>query len=75
MGRILTIACAIQLFAVGAWAQSQNARLPADLQTLPDEIKNLKWQNIDTSSMPTLEHCRSLLLMNHVLEELSANAT
>jgi hypothetical protein len=75
MYRIVILSCVFQAFVAGAFAQSPPQRLPADLQTLPDELKNLKWQTIDMGSVPTLEHCRALLLMNHTLDELSANAT
>jgi len=75
MYRIMIMALVLCVFGATASAQSQEARLPADLQTLPSEVKNLPWKSIDMSSVSALEHCRALLLMNHVLDELSANAT
>src|SRR4051794_13787869 len=65
---------AIVLLAFAAFSLAQTQKLPPDLAGLPDEIKNLKWQTIDTATVQPLERCRSLLLLNHSLDELSANA-
>src|SRR5262245_47092376 len=56
-----------------AFAQAQ--KLTADIASLPEDIKSLKWQNIDPATLTPLEQARSLLLMDHVLSELSANTT
>src|SRR5262245_25588027 len=73
MLRTLIMTCLSLVLTTAAWAQTQ--KLPADLAGLPDEIKNLKWQAIDPAKVSSLERCRALLLMNHTLDELSANAT
>lgn len=73
MFRVPVITCLSLVVASAALAQPQ--KLPPDLAGLPDEIKSLQWKTIDMGSVPTLEHCRALLLMNHTLDELSANAT
>ena len=73
MFRIAVIACMSLVLTAAGLAQTQ--ALPADLAALPDQIKNLKWQTVDLSALPALDHCRALLLLNHALGELSANAT
>ena len=67
------VLCASLMLARAALAQSEN--LPPDIARLPDQIKSLKWQSIDTAALAPLERCRALLLLNHTLDELSANAT
>lgn len=56
-------------------ALAQTRKLPPDLAGIPDEVKSLKWQTIDIATVQPLERCRALLLLNHTLDELSANAT
>lgn len=72
MIRILTLACALFLFQVGALLAQP---LPPDLAAVPEEIKNLRWQGIDPASEPPLQLCRAFLFLNHALDELSATAT
>jgi len=74
MHRISIIACVTIVTAIGAAAQAQSPSLPPDLASLPDDIKTLKWQSIDLATVSPLERSRSLLLMNHVLDELSNTA-
>ncbi len=69
-----SVAACICLALTGA-ALAQPQKLPPDLAGLPDEIKTLQWKSIDISKVSALERCRALLLMNHVLDELSANST
>ncbi|MGH7177366.1 MAG: hypothetical protein ACREJC_08305 [Tepidisphaeraceae bacterium] len=66
---------AVLMLSLGVRALAQPQALPPDLIGLPDEIKTLQWKSIDMGSVPVLEHCRALLLLNHVLDELSANST
>ena len=73
MFRLFLIALVLPVFATAALA-AQSQKLPPDLARLPDEIKNLKWQTIEIGQATTLERCRALLLLNHTLDELSANA-
>jgi hypothetical protein len=61
------------VLTAAAWAQTRT--LPADLANLPEEIKTLKWQTIDPAALTPLEQSRALLLLDHALNELSANAT
>jgi len=70
--RVFLMACVLPALATAASAQTQ--KLPPGLAGLPDEIKTLKWQAIDMGAVKPLEHCRALLLMNHTLDELSANS-
>ena len=72
MFRPLLLACVVSTFVTSALAQSQ--KLPPELAGLPDEVKGLKWQAIDWATVQPLERCRALQLLNHTLEELSANA-
>jgi len=65
----------ISLLGLTSTLFAQVQKLPADLAGLPDEIKNLKWQSIDVASLTPLEQSRALLLLDHVLGEVSANAT
>lgn len=48
---------------------------PVDLSKLPAEIKSLKWQGLDFDAATPMERCRSLMLMNDVLDELGAQLT
>jgi len=76
MRAIAKLSCGLAvLWCSGVVAQQKPGELPPDLQSLPTEIKQLQWKSIDTSALSPLEHCRALLLMNHALDELSANAT
>jgi len=68
MRRILpALLLAVVLVPVSARAQPS-----IDLDKLPAEIKALQWQGVDFESLPPLQQCQSLLLMNQVLEELGA---
>jgi len=76
MRNITVHACALIMLAGSTlFAQQPAGKLPPDLEALPTEIKTLKWQQIDPATLSTLDRCRSLLLMNHVLDELVDNAT
>ena len=48
---------------------------PVDLASLPAEIKSLKWKDIDFTTVEPLDRIRALMLMNDVLDELSAQLT
>ena len=48
---------------------------PIDISKLPAEIKALPWQGMDFAGASAVERCRSLLLMNDVLDELNAQLT
>jgi hypothetical protein len=66
----------VVLFVVSlgpAGAMAQNT--PIDLNALPASIKALKWKDIDLDGLSPLEQCRSLLLMNEALDEISARLT
>jgi hypothetical protein len=73
LGRVALIALMCQALTTAALAQVQ--ALPPALAGLPEQVKSLKWQTIDMKKVTPLEQCRALLLMNHTLDELSANAT
>jgi hypothetical protein len=73
MSRIVVCLCVLLGSAVAALGQAQ--KLPADLANLPEQIRTLNWKAIDVNSASTLEHSRALLLLNHALDELSANVT
>jgi hypothetical protein len=60
---------------LGFSAAAQPQSPPPDLAKLPEEIRSLPWQSIDLSSVAPQEQDRALLLMNHVLGELSALRT
>ena len=74
MLRRFMIACVLSSSVVTG-ALAQTTKLPPDLAALPDEVKSLNWKSIDLSTLQPLEHCRAMLLMNHALDELSANVT
>ena len=74
-GKSKRVLLPLLILALCAAARAQSPALPADLQNLPKEIKTLKWQTIDLGTLPPVEHCRALLLLNHALDELLANVT
>ena len=57
--------------AIASLLAAQAPATPADLAQLPEAVKTLPWQSIDLSSVPALDYARGLLVMNHVLDELS----
>jgi hypothetical protein len=65
----LPLCIAISLSA-GAAAQSKRP----DLSSLPEVIKSLKWKEIDVAALTPIERCRSLQLLNGVLEEIGSAA-
>jgi hypothetical protein len=69
------LACFSLVLAFAAAASAQTNKLPPDLASLPEEIKTLQWQTIDPATLQPLEQARALLLMDHVISELSTNAT
>src|SRR5262245_41263939 len=75
---IMILRCTTVIFLVLMLSNSvlaQSQKLPPDIANLPEEIKSLQWQSIDPAAASNLERCRALLLLNHVLEEVSANST
>lgn len=71
--RLLVPAMCVLVGIGHAAARAQTT--PIDLSALPAEIKALKWQDIDMSAVSSIERCRSLYLMNEVLDELKAQST
>jgi hypothetical protein len=70
--RILNGVAAVVL---SVWSAGALAQGPVDISKLPAEIKSLKWQGIEFASVSDAERCRALLLMNDVLDEVSAQLT
>lgn len=70
MHRVLTLAALLVVFAVTVARAQPN---PPDLSAVPDVIKSLKWKDIDPGSLPMVEQCRALQLLNDSLDEISAS--
>lgn len=70
---VVTIGCLVAMAVHGSLLAQQKA--PVDLNTLPAEIKALKWQQIDLSTVSTLERCRAMLILNDILDEMNAQLT
>ena len=70
---ILNIAGVCGLFMASAAAQQP--ALPPDLAGAPEMIKSGKWKDVDLAALSPLDHCRALLMLDHVLNELGAIAT
>jgi hypothetical protein len=51
------------------------AQPKVDLSTLPAEIKTLQWKDVNFASLPALDQCRALLLLNDFLDEVNAQVT
>ena len=70
---VVTVGCLVAMIVQGSVLAQQKA--PVDLNTLPAEIKALKWQQIDLSTVSTLERCRAMLILNDILDEMNAQLT
>lgn len=55
----------------GQAAAQQKPTLPPDLAAVPEVIRSGEWKHVNLSDLTPLEHCQSLLLLNHVLDELA----
>lgn len=64
----------IALGMLASPAAAQQNALPADIAGVPEFIKGGTWKKIDLAGLSPLEHCRALLVLNHVLDELRATA-
>jgi hypothetical protein len=71
--RIVTLAGVWALLAAAAAAQQPQP--PPELASAPDVIKSGKWKDVDLGALTPLEHCRALLMLNRVLDELAPIAT
>src|SRR5262249_53151515 len=72
---LVTLLGLMLLLLLARGPSAQEPRLPPDLAALPQEIKTLPWQSINFATLQPLEQSRALLLMDHVVGELSANMT
>lgn len=71
MKRYLKAACAVGLLTLTVQLPLRAQALPADVAQIPQEIKSLQWQAVDLNAVTPLEYDRALLLLNHVLDEVS----
>jgi hypothetical protein len=64
------------LIAVGGWpvAAQEKATNKQTLTEMRKTVEGLKWQQVDFAAQSPLERCRTLMLLNHALDELDAAA-
>lgn len=64
------------LLAVGLATSISAAQAPPfDIATVRSEIKTLKWQDVNFASLPAINQCQALLLLNDFLDEVNAQVT
>lgn len=69
------VAAACVCLGFAAIAAAQPPPGAEDIAKWRDAIKDLKWKDIDPAKLSLLERCRSLMLLNHALDELIGAGT
>ncbi len=67
--RHLAVLACLLSFAV-SHATAQRSEKQRKLGELRDALATLEWQKVDLASLTLVERCRTLLLLNHALDEL-----